>query len=126
MSDLFTFDLQKQSLKKRWFGFKTPDSKQAASAILVYLNVEKSPVITAHIYDCNKTIIGDFDSVHSEINEYSKKVHKEMTGEDAPKPTGTAATLKTLAFFTQPWQGETRTRASGKLFLVDKKEFPCT
>ena len=112
-----SFDVNESSLKKRWFGFTDLNATTALSAILVHYNVEHYPTVTVHIYDSNETITGTFDEVHRVISDTMRYVHKEMTGEDAPKPKGSGADLVNYQFMTQCFQGENRTRASGLLFL---------
>lgn len=111
------FDVNESSLKKRWFGFTDLNATTALSAILVNYNVEHYPAVTAHIYDSNETITGTFDEVHRLISDTMRDVHKEMNGEDAPKPKGSGADLVNYQFMTQSFQGEIRTRASGPLFF---------
>ena len=111
------FDVNKMSLKKRWFGFTNVNADTALSAILVNYNIDNYPEVTAHIYDSHETITGSFDDVHNAITHAMRNAHKAITGEDAPIPTGSGADLINYQFFTQCFQGETRTRASGKLFL---------
>lgn len=104
-------DINTPSLSKRWFGYRTECGLLASFALLIHYSSRPTGGMSAFIYETGDLIEGDAVDVLSQI---SKVVNSEYQ-----KKLGTTPPPNDRGFFTQTWQGETRSSADGELFYVE-------
>lgn len=107
---MITLDINEPSLSKRWFGYKTECGLLARFALLVNYKCRDYGGVKAFIYATNECFEGDVRDVLANINKTLESEFKHQLKE-VPPP-------KDRGFFTQPWQGEARSAASGELFYI--------
>ncbi|MGI9835655.1 hypothetical protein ACJPQX_20650 [Vibrio vulnificus] len=103
-------DINKPSLSKRWFGYRTECGLLARFALLVNYETRDEGGVKAFIYATDEFFEGETCEVLAKINTTLNSEFKRML-EQEPPPNN-------RGFFTQPWQGETRPTASGELFYI--------
>lgn len=84
----------------------------ARFALLVNYKCRDNGGVKAFIYATNECFEGDVGDVLANINKTLENEFKRQLNE-APPP-------KDRGFFTQPWQGEARSTASGELFYISE------
>ncbi|HGZ7337178.1 hypothetical protein [Vibrio parahaemolyticus] len=109
-----TIDINKPSLRKKWFGYKTECGLLARFALLVNYQCRDEGGVKAFIYATEESFEGNVCDVLAKIGTtLDREFEKQLKQLPPPKDRG---------FYTQPWQGETRPTASGKLFFVPEWE----